>query len=141
MRLEAQAIELGDRRDAARHAAERAHVVRREQQRNVARAAALRELDQPLGDPRGGRNARGLERREPLLGLVPIRRGARERAFGVHQLFLLDHAFELEAPELAEHRPRARGELVGLSLQLPDARRRAVGLHLGVGRALGRGRY
>ena len=120
MGLEAHAIELGDRRDAARHAPHRAHVVRGQQQLHVAGAATLRQLDEPLGDARRAGDANGFERLQAFRRRVAIDRRARQRALGVAQLVLLDHAIELEPPQIAEHRARLRGEPIGLRLQGAD---------------------
>ncbi len=110
------------------------HVVRGQQQLHVAGAATLRQLDEPFGDARCAGDANGFERLQAFRRRVAIRRRAQQRALGVAQLLLFDHALELEPPQIAEHRARLCGEPIGLGLQGADPPLRAFGLiAVGVG--------
>ncbi len=121
MRADALAVEGGQRGDRPIRAPHIAHVVHREEQAEVAAAAQLVELHEPLLEARDLGGLPSLERVEMRGGVGEILRGRGERRLGVLLDLGADVPFDLEAPQLDEQRLLARREVVGFLAERLEA--------------------
>ena len=117
VRLEPHAVQFRHCRDAAAQPSKRAHIVRRQEQFDVAAAPALGELHQAVGDAWSLGDARGFEGLEPPGGVGQARGHCGEGRIGLRQLLALDGPLELELAEIAKHAARLRGQPIGFRLQ------------------------
>ena len=121
MRIEARPIELRDRRDAARHAAQRTEIFRAQQKREIPAAPALVDLHESLSHARAFGDPQRLDCRKPRRCGLVSRIDLGERGFRLLHILRFQLALQLESAELVQQRSGLLGESIGFGLELANA--------------------